>query len=386
MIPNSTLPLKLWYAGSIGSLGAFPFIAVILTDNGWEPTGIAALMALFPMCSMVTAPMWSIVADVSGKGNAILRFATLLQLLGFTALYLFIDTPAAVVTAILLLAAGRAPMSPLSDAMTLAVLGPDANNYGAIRTWGSVAFLVVALLSGYIRNDYSNAPLLFGIGLTILTVCLAWALPTGTRDGEEAQFGALKKMLKRPLLGLLLVLATVHGVTLTTYDNLFGLHVEGLGYSSTFIGLGLGLGVCVEIVILGFGRPILNRMNPLTLMWIGVCSGVPRWWLTATASSGEMLVATQALHGLGYGAFWIGGVALFARLAPKNFERSAQAILPTTTWGVGCIIAMVLASSLLRVMSSAHLFILMSGLSLVASLGMGVVWRQQHKLLGYVDE
>ena len=385
MTPNSTLPLKLWYAGSIGSLGAFPFIAVILTDAGWSPTGIASLMALFPVCSMIMAPLWSILADISGKGNTILRFATILQLLGFISLYQFVDSQALVVASILLLAAGRAPMSPLSDAMTLAILGPDADNYGSVRTWGSVSFLLVALLAGYVRQDFPGAPLLFGIGLTLMTVVLAWLLPAGTAQERQPQLEALKRLLRRPLLPTLLVLLTLHGVTLTTYDHLFSLHVEGLDHSSSLIGLGLGLGVIVEIFVLGTGKRLLQHFAPLTLMCLGVFSGVPRWWFTATAESGELLVLAQGLHGVGYGAFWVGGVSLFAGLAPKDFERSSQAILPTTTWGVGCVIAMLLASTLLEYMDSRQLFQLMAGISFVASIGMVVVWSQQAKLLDQVE-
>jgi hypothetical protein len=197
-------------------------------------------------------------------------------------------------------------------------------------------------------------------------------------------------LVKKPLMPILIIVVILHGITLTTYDNLFGFHVEQIGFKSSYVGLALGLGVAVEIGILAKGKVLLSHFHPLTLMLFGVLTGIPRWWLTASPLSSTVLVLVQSLHGIGFGAFWIGGVDLFAKLAPPNFERTAQAILPTATFGIGCVISLLLAATLLEdgdaaslfpVIKTPELFKLMAGVSLISGLGMLFVWTNQNKLL-----
>lgn len=374
---NSTNSLKLWYAGSIGSLGCMPFLAVILADTGLEPTLVAGTLTLFPVSMMLGAPLWSVLSDLTGKSVAVLRIATALQVMGCSLLYLRIDSFPMVMLGIMLLALGRSPMGPLSDAMTLEALGPNKDQYGAVRTWGSVAFLMVALLSGLLRQVWWRSPLLLGGIMMTVTAVLAWRLKPAEEAAQKKAPSELLALIKRPQIAWLLVVVTLHGITLTTYDNLFSLHVENLGFSSTVVGLGIALGVAVEIGVLFLGGRILNRFPPLTLVLIGMASGIPRWALTASASSALVLVLTQALHGIGFGVFWVGGVALFARAAPKGFERTAQAFLPTTTFGIGYIISMSMATGLMSVTDTRGLFFLMAIISTIASLGMVLLWLRQ---------
>jgi PPP family 3-phenylpropionic acid transporter len=325
---------------------------------------------------MFGAPIWSMISDLTGKSTLVLRVATALQVAGCALLYLKTHSFSMVLVGIILLALGRAPMGPLSDAMTLEALGDDKDKYGAVRTWGSVTFLIVALTSGVLRHYWWRSPLILGGLIMILTAALAWRLPATPKPAPGQQLQDLIGLLRRPNMPWLLLMVTLHGITLTTYDSLFSLHAEHLGFSSAVVGLGIAIGVGVEIGVLALGERLLCRFTPLTLLLLGLASGIPRWVLTAYASTASILVLTQALHGVGFGAFWVGGVALFARLAPKGFERSAQALLPTTTFGVGFVISMGMASILMQYIDTTDLFSLMAMISVVATLGMLKIWSR----------
>jgi PPP family 3-phenylpropionic acid transporter len=85
------------------------------------------------------------------------------------------------------------------------------------------------------------------------------------------------------------------------------------------------------------------------------------------------LVCIQSLHGIGFGAFWIAGVALFSELAPPNLSRSAQSLLPASTFGVGYLLAMAGASWVLARHPPPVLFQLLAIISLMATAGSIVV-------------
>jgi len=381
---NSTYSLKLWYAGSIGSLGCMPFLAVILADTGLSNAVVAGALTLFPISMMLGAPLWSLLSDLTGKSALILRIATALQVAGCAILYVNIHSYSMVLVGIILLALGRAPMGPLSDAMTIEALGDEKDKYGEVRTWGSATFLIVALTSGVLRQYWSRSPLLLGGLVMTMTAALAWRLPNAPPVDRGKPLSDIIGLVRRPAIAGLLVVATLHGITLTTYDNLFSLHVEHMGFSSSVVGLGVALGVGVEIGVLALGERLLKRFRPLTLVLIGLASGIPRWTITAYASTAGALIATQAFHGIGFGAFWVGGVALFARIAPVGFERTAQAFLPTTTFGVGFIISMGMAALLMTYIDTPTLFILMAIISFIATLGMLGIWSR-HPAPGSKD-
>jgi MFS family permease len=181
---------------------------------------------------------------------------------------------------------------------------------------------------------------------------------------------ALRALRDHPVLRPLAGVAVLHGATLAMYDHLFGLHLASLGFDSTLLGTAVGLGVAGEVLVMALGGPLLRRFGGLALMSVAVLSGLPRWWATATLTAPHWLVATQALHGLTFGAWWIGGVQLFAESAPKGLENTSQSILLACSFGVGAILAMVATASLLDSHGTKTLFQLAAVLSGLAALGL----------------
>jgi PPP family 3-phenylpropionic acid transporter len=148
------------------------------------------------------------------------------------------------------------------------------------------------------------------------------------------------------------------------------LHVERLGHSSTTASLGLALGVTGEIFIMLFAAPLLARLGPSRLILIAALTGPPRWALTAMSADPAVLVATQSLHALGFGAFWIGGTRLVSRQAPTALASTAQSLLTASGWGIGNLASMALAAVLLPTGGTPLVFLgsaVLSGAAVVAA-------------------
>jgi MFS family permease len=64
-----------------------------------------------------------------------------------------------------------------------------------------------------------------------------------------------------------------------------------------------------------------------------------------TTTSPEVLIAWQSLHGLGFGAFWLGGVAFLSDIAPPEAPNAAQSLLPASTFGAGYILSISIAAT-----------------------------------------
>jgi len=341
--------------GSIGSLVFLPFVAAVLADSGQSNSEIAQMMIWMPIALTLGAPAWSWVADKTGKADWVLKGASTLALVAMLCFFV-VETPLLQTLCLATLALARAPFGPLGDALTLKRLGGDKNSYGQIRMWGSVVYFVAALLGGVLRPSYPHAPLWMGCGLIVLAMAFCWTLPSKEFRIPKPPKGILTPLLQNPLIWLFLVLATLHGITITTYDNFFSLHVEKLGLSPSITGMGIATGVIAEVVVLAFGKPLLHRFGATWLIFVGVASSCPRFLFTGYVTSPEALILWQSLHGLGFGAFWIGGVAFLNRVAPPDAPNAAQSLLPASTFGAGYLCSLSLASVVFKWTDPATLF------------------------------
>ena len=195
----------------------------------------------------------------------------------------------------------RAPFGPLGDALTLKRLGGDKNSYGQIRMWGSIVYFIAAFAAGALRTTYPHAPLWMGCGLIVLAIWFCWTLPSEEFRIPKPPKGILKPLLRSPLIWLFLFLATLHGITITTYDNFFSLHIEKLGLSPSVTGMAIATGVIAEVVVLALGKPLLQRFGAVWLILVGVASSCPRFLCTGYVTAPIALILWQSLHGLGFG-------------------------------------------------------------------------------------
>jgi MFS family permease len=355
MISASHPRLVIWYIGSVGSLVFLPFVATLLSDAGHSAAELAAMMIWMPIALSLGGPAASWLADRTGRADWVLKGATTLS---FTASLAFLctDDPLQQTLCLAALALGRAPFGPLGDALTLKRLGDDHQSYGQVRMWGSVTYLIAILIGGSLRPHLAIAPLLLGCGLMLFAVGFAWTLPPAKPTLAPSRKRILLPLLANPLIGLFLVISTLHGLSITTYDNFFALLVEQLGWPAWVTGLAIATGVLAEVMVLGLGRPLLRRLGPGLLILIGVASTLPRFWLMGTVDSIGWMIALQSLHGLGFGAFWIGGVAFLSDMAPKEAPNAAQSLLPASAFGAGYLASISLAAVAFQSMTLPALF------------------------------
>jgi len=159
----------------------------------------------------------------------------------------------------------------------------------------------------------------------------------------------------------------LHGVAHATYDFLFSVHMKQLHAptwqtTAAFVG-----GLTVEVGLMAVAPMLLRRFGAAGLIRAATFTAVPRFLLTGMALPSAWIAAAQVLHGVSFGAFWVGAVALIASRAPASLRNSAQAALMAASAGVGPLILLANASWLLEVITLPTLFLLAAGLAAVAT-------------------
>jgi predicted MFS family arabinose efflux permease len=356
------LALGAWYAACTGAVALAPWLVVLLTDAGWNEAQASALLAVIPAGRLLAIPMWAALADRSGP-ERVLRGALSVALVASVALVCVRD-PWLTFLAILVWALSRAPAFPIVDATTVSLVG---RRYGQVRAVGSLAFLVVAGLSGPSRAWWAPLPVLVSTALSLVTLLLSFGLPMLVRASAPPRLTEFVGLGRHPVLVPLMLVAVLHGATMSSYDHLFALHVEHLALGPAVTGAALAVGVGVEIGVLATGKRWLAQVGPRVLLALAVASGVPRFLLTAWVTDPLALVLTQSLHGLHFGAFWLAATAVFAEQAPPTLRHTTQSLLPTALFGGGPLLGLSLGAVVLSRSGTDALYLVMAALSAVAT-------------------
>ena len=374
-----SLPLlRAFFFVSLGALGGVaPFLAARLETAGLDGRTIGLLVAMLPLGRLLSTPLWGWAADRFKVAGLLLRVGCTLAVFGIIGVYVA-PSPWIAALGLFVFAAGRAPVGPLVDAITLRALsvpGRDPGDYGRIRLWGSIGFFLVALAASRMPFD----PLLLGLALLGASAALAFRFEARGSGGPAPIGPALVALAKEPFLVPLLLTGCFQALTQSVYDMFFATHVQVLGLPSSVTGWAITLGVCCEIVVMQFGRRLLARVGAARALALAAVVSIPRWWITAHAHEAWVLVATQALHGVTFGVFWIAGVHLMSERAPRMVAASAQSLFSAASYGVGALLGAVVAGEVRARWGAPAIFDAMAGMACVSTASaLWLVWADRR--------
>ncbi len=356
------------------ALGLFvPFWPVILKSRGVDGGDIGLLLAATTWVKIVAVPFWGRLADRRGDVRNVLLALGLLSVLAYTWLGL--------ATAFLLLLAGHlivgfvfSPLIPLSDSAILQAGKSQAIDYGRVRLWGSVTFIVGNFAGGELV-ELADGLWFFAVVLASLLVAslAAFSLPRAPARRPPPLAGAWRLLLAdRRFLAVVLVGGCLQA-SHAAYYAVSSLAWIAEGRSETAIAWLWAEGVMAEILLLAFGSRLLLHLGPYRLLLLAGAAGLLRWTATAFSTALPALIAVQGLHALTYAAAHLGTVTLIAAIVPRGAAASGQAIYATLQGGVMVGLALLLAGYLYE-SSAGSSFLAMTGLSALGLL-LALAWR-----------
>jgi PPP family 3-phenylpropionic acid transporter len=176
----------------------------------------------------------------------------------------------------------------------------------------------------------------------------------------------LRALSRQSLIAPVLAVTVAQGAALFLYDCLFAVHVTSIGLPARWAGIALAPGILLEIAVMALAPFLLRRFTPAGLLLAGLVTATIRWVLTALVDDPWPLVSIQALHGISFGAYWIGGVELLRSRAPASIRASAQALFYSCFW-IGALGSAGLVAALLDQIQTTGLYAVGAGLTGVAT-------------------
>ncbi|WP_099062677.1 3-phenylpropionate MFS transporter [Serratia sp. BW106] len=350
MVLQSTRWLALSYFTYFFSYGIFlPFWGVWLKGEGIPPETIgillgAGLVARF-LGSLLIAPR---VKDPSHLVTA-LRLLALLTL-AFAIGFCFGNGWGWLMLVIAGFNLFFSPLVPLTDALAGTWQKQITLDYGRVRLWGSLAFVIGSALTGQMVSVWGHNAILYSLIISILAMLLGMMLkpsvmPQGEARTHSEADRSLWEMLKEgPVWRFLLCVTLLQGAHAGYYS--FGsIYWQEAGYSASTIGYLWSLGVVAEVIIFASSNFLFRRWNARNLLLLSACCGILRWGLMASSTELGWLLVIQILH---CGTFTVCHLAAMRFIAARKGPEviRLQAVYSALAMGGGIAIMTVIAGFL----------------------------------------
>lgn len=331
-----------------------PYFPLWLHDLGYSGWQVGLACGLQPVVRGSSAIAYAYVADRWRIRHRLIVATALAGTVAFVPV-LFLQRFDAILWVLALVALLHGPLVPMVDAAVMDDLPALGGDYGRLRLWGSIGFIVGAWGSAPIVHATSSAvvPLLLLLAFVPLPLALA-QLPSSQR-GHAMHFQAPWRLLTRPLavfLGAGFLLQASCGA----WSALYALHTESLGFPDTVPGLTFGFVVVVEVLVLYWGRPMLERFSPAPMLLVILLVNAVRWALTAVATREVVVIALQIGHVFSFTAFHLAALVLLNRMVPPENATGGQALYALVTFGLGSSAGQLLAGALVGRLGTAGVF------------------------------
>ncbi|HCR2975038.1 TPA: 3-phenylpropionate MFS transporter [Serratia marcescens] len=350
MVLQSTRWLALSYFTYFFSYGIFlPFWGVWLKGEGIAPETIgmllgAGLVARF-LGSLLIAPR---VKDPSHLVAA-LRLLALLTL-AFAVGFCFGNGWGWLMLVIAGFNLFFSPLVPLTDALAATWQKQIRMDYGRVRLWGSLAFVIGSALTGQLVAVWGHNAILYSLIFSVLAMLLGMLLkPSVMPQGEARTHGGAERSLwallkEGPVWRFLLCVTLLQGAHAGYYS--FGsIYWQEAGYSASTIGYLWSLGVVAEVIIFASSNVLFRRWNARNLLLLSACCGVLRWSLMAYSTELGWLLLIQILH---CGTFTVCHLAAMRFIAARQGQEviQLQAVYSALAMGGGIAVMTVIAGFL----------------------------------------
>jgi PPP family 3-phenylpropionic acid transporter len=379
--------LSVYYAASFLIVGIkAPFWPVWLTGRGLGAREIAVLFAASIWINVATTPAIGALADRFDRRRGMMIVLCAAAILGYASLwhaYAFWT----LLGLTLVTATAQTALMPLGDSITLAAVRRDGIDYGRVRVWGSVSFILAALTSGAVLShgifagSGGNAILALVLVAAAILLAACVAIPAAPSERQTPLRRAELVALARDrhfwqFVGVAAALQASHQV----YYGFGTLYWRAQGFSDAVIGVLWAEGVVAEIVLFWLGSRLLVRLGPLGLMILGGAAGIVRWGLMGIVPGLPAAAVLQLLHALTFGATHLGAMNYLSRAVPPGAAASAQALYSGASAGIGSGLVMLGAGAAYAEFGGgAYLFMtLLSAIGLVGAVRLARSPAQRH--------
>lgn len=334
-----------WYFAALGAYT--PYVSRWVDGLGHSGYVVGMMLGLWFGTRIVSPSLWGALVQRSAHPGRWFVFGAGLTLLSFAA-FTAVESAVALLVVMAVFGLFYNAILPQFEAMTLGALGARSQDYGRLRLWGSVGFLLTAASYGYLLDHFGDTafpwltlPLLLAFALSAL-LHRQHRVPAALATEPEAGH-----LWRRPGVRRFLLVALLMQLGFGPFYVFYTLHLQAHGHNGLAVGLLWAVGVLIEIVLFWFAPGLIARFGAARLLSACLAVTALRWVVTAVfAASLPLMLLAQATHALGFAMFHACCMQLMTDHFPGRRQTAGQGLLYGFSSGVGGVLGAGMAALL----------------------------------------
>lgn len=324
-----TIFLALFYYFYFSIIGVYViFIPKVLSSYGYSASEIGILLGAAPLVRFILPFLFVKGLQLDTK---IFKLSLLILVVAAVCFYLSVESFYLLLLSNIFLGVGLSLILPYVEVISLESIGKE--RYGKVRLFGSIGFIVVAL----VLVKFLSAPVValdFLLFLTITTSAIAFVI--SKKEHKEQKQKETKELREFAILkdlylwgGLILM-----QVSFGSFYNFFTIYETDHGISLDMTVYLWSFGVLVEIVMLFTQGRLLQNHKLLNLIRFSVFASVIRWFIVfAYPENLAILFFSQSLHALSFALFHSATISYLYQIYQE--KKLAQQFFMGLTYGLG---------------------------------------------------
>ncbi|MBS3759188.1 MAG: MFS transporter [Desulfobacterales bacterium] len=250
----------------------------------------------------------------------------------------------------------HAPLISFLESFSMDLLGDEKKSYGRLRAWGSISFILTVIIVGRAIDAFSTHIILILILVgKLMLFSIATRIPASSPPRKSPFSTGARALVSRQVVIFLLaafLMLLSHG----TYYGFFSIHLEDLGFKSSFIGITWALASISEIFVMINSERIFKRFSYESVLILSFAAAGLRWFILFFATSAVLILLTQILHAFTYGAFHVASILYIDKLTPKEAKTLGQAVNNAVTFGLGIMSGFFINGYFFDIIGAQNLF------------------------------
>jgi PPP family 3-phenylpropionic acid transporter len=368
------------YAALFFVVGCYlPYMPVRLDWRGLGAEEIAVILAAPLFTRIIFTPLIAFAADrVGGRRSLLIALAwgSLVSFLLLWASQGFWQ----MLLASLVLALNWTTIMPLIETVAVARLRARALDYGRVRLWGSLSFIVASFGAGLLIGRLGPAVVLplLAIG-SALTVLGAHLLPRDLAAAPSMLRGLRLQdafdLARAPLFLLFLAAASLIQASHALYYSFGTLNWQAQGIPDGAIGMLWAIGVIAEVGLFAASGRVVAISGAGRLLMLAGLTATLRWALMATDPPLLPTILLQMLHAMSFGAAHLAAIYFMTHAVPEDRAATAQGLYAAVVAGLALGAATIASGPLYRAFAG-EAYAVMALLALMGAAAAFVLMRR----------
>jgi nucleoside transporter len=359
LVERPSLAVMMFLQYAIWGAWSVPLSGYLEKQLGFTGLGLALIYNALPLMNLIVPFTAGQLADRFMPAQ---RALALFHLLGGLLLFgLAFQRELLPMTALMLAYAFfYAPTLALSNSVAFRNLKDPEVEFGPIRVWGTIGWIVASWLVTFVRSNFQS--LQWGLidifalsgGISVLAALLSLILPHTPPAKEAADPLAFRKafgLLSDPNYRIFFIIALIVATELPLYYVLTFPFLQSagsvVGITSENLPTWMTIAQIAEIFTIALMLPaVLPIWGVRKTMLLGIFAWPARYAVFALAWAMHqqapwtvwLAVASLALHGFCYVFFFVVAFIYTDMVAPRDVRSSAQALINVAVLGVGMLI------------------------------------------------